>query len=118
METEKFKQKLLIALSNLEYVEKVDIFEVSERYTKGNIYLKKSYILAVRFSYFSETLDFTLSFSLLYKNERIWGLDKDNKIGWHIHPLNDTSIHQAIEAKTIEEILQIFHTTISELLKE
>jgi hypothetical protein len=23
---------------------------------------------------------------LLFQNERIWGLDKDNRIGWHIHP--------------------------------
>lgn len=30
VETEKFKRQLLKYLSNLEYVEKVDIFEVSE----------------------------------------------------------------------------------------
>lgn len=45
-------------------------------------------------------------------------LDKDNKIGWHIHPLHNTSVHQQIEEKTVQEIVSIFDQTIRSLLGE
>ena len=114
MEIAFIKNKIISELQKLDYIESIQLEEVDEFSVKGSAYITKNYILIIRFKDFHGKIP--LSFSLLYKNERIWGLDKDNKIGWHIHPLNNTSIHQTIEPKTIEEILEIFHSTISELL--
>jgi hypothetical protein len=45
---------------------------------------------------------------LLYLDDRIWNLDKDNRVGWHIHPLENTKLHEPIEPKSVKEIVATF----------
>lgn len=116
MDVEQFKQELTSALNSLSYVESIEFWLISETYIKGKVLLKRDYALEVRYTTFNRRYSFTLSFTLLFENNRIWGLDKDNRIGWHIHPIDNTEMHEPIEEKSISEIVQLFDSVVSQLL--
>jgi len=48
----------------------------------------------------------TLAFALIEKQKRIWGIDHDNRRGWHLHPEENPSEHVGIEALTVPEIVR------------
>jgi hypothetical protein len=108
MDIKQFESELKEALLKLDYVESLTFYKVNEVSIKGRIYLKKSYILEVRSTEIEKKYNFTLSFTLLYLDDRIWGLDKDNRVGWHIHPLENTKLHEPIEPKSVKEIVATF----------
>ena len=100
-----FEIELQSALQQLDYVVSIYLYQISENSIKGKVTLRKSYTLEVRFTEFEQEFNFTLSFTLLYNDERIWGLDKDNRIGWHIHPIGNPKDHEPIQPKSISEII-------------
>ncbi|MCX7998189.1 MAG: hypothetical protein N3A69_04450 [Leptospiraceae bacterium] len=113
MQLEEFRREILARLSSLKYVEEIQISEIQEGGFSGEARVKVEYILNIRFKMFREVL--TLSIALIHKNQRIWGLDKDNRIGWHIHPLENPKIHERITEKSIQEILEILESVCSKL---
>ena len=115
MDIKQFELELREALFNLDYIESIIFYKVNELSIKGKIYLKQSYILEVRFTEIEKKYNFTLSFTLLYSDNRIWGLDKDNRVGWHIHPLENTKLHETIEPKSVKEIVSTFDSVCSKL---
>jgi hypothetical protein len=84
MGIQEFYSTVISELSRLDFISDIEFQQVDEYSFTGKAILKRTYILSIRFKYFESKL--TLSFTLLFQNERIWGLDKDNRIGWHIHP--------------------------------
>ena len=113
MEIKEFKQELIDSLSSLDYIEDIEILEEDDQ---SLVHIKKRYILKIRFAIQERRYTFTLSFTLLFENKRIWGLDRDNRIGWHIHPLNNVSVHESIEPKEVREIVTIFNSMIQTIV--
>jgi hypothetical protein len=102
MDVSQFLLLLLKRLSELEFVEKVDI--VTEVFIlKCRAILKNNRFLQV---YFNE-LTGTIAFALIENDKRIWGIDYDNMRGWHLHPTENPETHQNIEKKTIDEIIKL-----------
>lgn len=116
MDIPQFQDELVRTLSNLDYVESVEIYQVNEVILKGKVLLKRNYRLEIRFSLYEKRFSYTLSFTLLLENERIWGLDRDNKIGWHVHPLGNVETHESIEEKSVSEIVNIFNSVFQSLI--
>ena len=116
MDIQQFELELRESLSIYDYVESISFFKVNEVSIKGKISLKKSYRLEVRFTEMDRKYNFSLSFTLLFSNERIWGLDKDSRTGWHVHPLENPKLHQPIEPKSVKEIVKTFDIVFKRLL--
>lgn len=106
MEIKQFLILLLEELSNLNFVEKVDV-QTEVFIVKGRINLKGSRFLQF---YYNEQTG-TTAFALVENGRRIWGIDFDNIRGWHLHPLENPESHYCIEAKTIKEVVR----TLSEV---
>jgi hypothetical protein len=58
----------------------------------------------------------TEAFALLQEQSRIWGIDYDNRRGWHLHPLGIAQNHQPISAQSIAEIMDLFSAALRELI--
>lgn len=105
MEISQFLAELKTAIAQLDYVEQLDVEEIEEKLVKGTVYLQKDYKLVFRHN----TIRYSFSFSLLLHEQRIWGLDRDNRIGWHEHRLENPNEHSPIEApENIGKIIEIF----------
>jgi hypothetical protein len=101
MDGNQFKNRLENALQALGFIDRLNI-EAQAEYAEGEIFL--AYSCFVKFYYESEWRKF--SFGLIVNSERIWAIDKDIRVGWYRHPLNQVQIHESIAAQTIEEILE------------
>lgn len=101
MDINQFLLSLLRALSNFDFVEKVD-FQTEVFILKGHVILKKNRFLQVYFNEFTGTI----AFALIEGNKRIWGIDFDNMRGWHLHPLENPEGHSNINSMTVEEIIK------------
>jgi len=100
MAVNQFLLSLLHSLSQLDFVEKVDLH--SEVFViKGRVILKEGRFLHV---YFNEMTG-TTAFALIDRDKRVWGIDFDNIRGWHVHPLEDSESHKDIKSMTVEEIM-------------
>jgi hypothetical protein len=104
MDANTFVGQLNREISKLPYITSVDISFVKESKVRGEIGLRKSYRLSVRFNEYK----IAMSFALICQNQRIWALDHDDPNGWHVHPLYQTEKHEQIGEKTISEIFIIF----------
>lgn len=102
MEVSQFLLLLLKGLSELDFVEKVDV-DTEVFILKGRAILKENRFLQI---YFNE-LTGTIAFALIERDKRIWGIDYDNMRGWHLHPLKNPETHQSIEKKTIDEVVRL-----------
>ena len=68
---------------------------------EGRAYLRED--LFLRF-YFNEKTS-TVAFALVKDGWRVWGIDRDNRRGWHMHPLENPESHVAIAPVEVSEIL-------------
>lgn len=100
MDINQFLLSLLHALSNIDFVEKID-FQTEVFVLNGRVILKKNRFLQV---YFNE-LTGTIAFALIEDEKRLWGIDFDNIRGWHLHPLENPESHSNINPMTVEEII-------------
>ena len=57
----------------------------------------------------------TIAFALIQEQQRIWGLDYDNRRGRHLHPLGTTQRHRPITPQSIGDIMSLFNDTLKEL---
>lgn len=55
----------------------------------------------------------TMAFALIQQQERIWGIDYDNRRGWHLHALGITQRHQPIAAQSIGDIMHLLGATLN-----
>ena len=46
-----------------------------------------------------------MAFDLIEKQQRIWGIDYDNRRGWHMHPAGNPAEHTGIDALPVSEIV-------------
>ena len=55
--------------------------------------------------YFNEQTG-TIAFALIRDQGKIWGIDRDNIRGWHLHPLENPMGHVGIEKLSVSEIVE------------
>ncbi len=109
MDVKAFLSELLSALAEVDLVEDVAL-RTEGFIVSGRAFLKREMFLQV---YFNESTG-TLAFALIRQQERIWGIDKDNIRGWHIHPLEDPGKHLEIHPMSVSEIVE----RLTEVLEE
>lgn len=88
MDIRAFLQSFLHGLSALDFVEGVD-FHSEAFVVKGRVFMKKGRFLQV---YMNGSTN-TVAFALIENEKRIWGVDRDDIQGWHIHPANRPETH-------------------------
>jgi len=100
MEVKAFADELLRALAEAEFFDRVALR------TEGPIaegYARVHEGLFLRF-YFNATTS-TIAFALIKEQQRIWGIDYDNRRGWHLHPADNPTDHVGIEPLSVSEIV-------------
>lgn len=96
-----FASELLWALATVEAIERVALR------SEGPVLSGRAYVTAEMFLefYFNERTG-TMAFALIRDRGRIWGIDRDNVRGWHLHPLESPTEHVEIEALSVSEIVE------------
>ncbi|RLD07021.1 MAG: hypothetical protein DRI56_07270 [Chloroflexota bacterium] len=102
MDVKEFANEFLTALAEIEYFESVSL-QTEGPVVSGYTYLKDDVFL--RF-YFNEVTG-TMAFALIEKNQRIWGIDFDNRHNWHLHPVDNPKKHVNIHPITIPKIAEL-----------
>ena len=101
MEIKSFLEQLYAVFSPIDYVDDIVILNQTHTSIKVRIdLLNNGYIIVYYNSYCK-----TQSFSLMQSNKRIWGLDFDNRIGWHEHPVNNPDSHIKTNMVTVNDII-------------
>ena len=113
MDLKQFESELRAELAKLPYVLSIRIVRKTEISFKALVGLKKKYTLSV----FYNELFYIVSFSLIFQNQRIWGIDRDNRVGWHTHPITDPSGHSPIDEMTINSIINILDGICQRLIE-
>jgi hypothetical protein len=101
MDVKSFTRELLAALAENQHFERVAL-QTEGPIANGYAYLREDFFL--RF-YFNEVTG-TLAFALIERDARIWGIDCDNRRGWHLHPAEHPDEHVDIEPLSVSEIIE------------
>jgi hypothetical protein len=101
MELSEFLKQLENSFRSLPFVLSWTL-EQANTYVKIRVVLKKKSFLHV---FYNARLRIQ-SFALVLHEERIWGLDRDNRLGWHEHPLGNPEKHISIDEPQLEYIIQ------------
>ena len=96
-----FVSELLRVLATVEAIERVAL------QSEGPVVNGRAYVTAEMFLkfYFNEKTG-TMAFALIRDRGRIWGIDRDNIRGWHLHPLENPVEHVGIEPLSVSEIVE------------
>jgi hypothetical protein len=100
MDVQTFVSELLLALADAELFERVDV-STEGPIVKGHAYVRTDFF--VRFFFNQHTQ--TVAFALIEDGQRIWGMDRDNRRGWHLHPVDNPTDHIAIDPLSVSEIV-------------
>jgi hypothetical protein len=46
-----------------------------------------------------------MAFALIEKQQRIWGIDYDNRRGWHLHPADHPTDHVEIAPMSVSDVI-------------
>ncbi len=111
MDLKTFLTELLAALTDIDFVEDIDL-SAEGIVVSGRIILSGKMFLEV---YYNEVTE-TIAFALIKDEKRIWGIDRDNIRDWHIHPLNDPEQHESVQSLTIFDIIERLKNVLESLL--
>jgi hypothetical protein len=109
MDVKAFAQELLQALAEAERFERVTL------QTEGPIVDGYAYVtedLFLRF-YFNERTG-TIAFALIENGARIWGIDRDNRRGWHVHTAEAPEHHIAFGPLSVADIISRLEKVLAE----
>jgi hypothetical protein len=110
MDVKGFVEQLLDALASTGQFRNVSL-QTEGPIASGRVYVHGSPGQLLRV-YFNETTG-TIAFALISNQQRIWGIDFDNRRGWHLHPVENPAEHVAINPLTVSEILLLLHGVLS-----
>ena len=101
MDVRGFVSELLRVLATVEAIERVALR------SEGPVVSGRAYVAAEVFLkfYFNEKTG-TMAFALIRDRGRIWGIDRDNIRGWHLHPPENPMEHVGIEPLSVSEIVE------------
>jgi len=112
MDVRTFADELLSALTHTGLFKRVALqaegpIADGYAYTEGDVVLR---------FYFNQ-LTGTIAFALIEDQRRIWGIDYDNRRGWHVHPKAHPEDHVAIGPLTVGEIVSRLQTVLANIDK-
>lgn len=61
--------------------------------------------------YFNEVTG-TIAFALIENQQRVWGIDYDNRRGWHLHSVEQPADHIPINPLSVSEIIGQLQQTL------
>jgi len=100
MDVKAFADEFLRALAGTGLFERVDL-QTEGPIANGHAHVRED--LFLRF-YFNEVTG-TIAFALIEKEQRIWGIDCDNRRGWHLHPMDTPTDHLGIDPLSVSDIV-------------
>jgi len=109
---EEFASELLRALATVEAIDHVALHSEGP-IVNGRAYLTLGADQFLEF-YFNEKTG-TMAFALIEGQRRIWGIDRDNIRGWHLHPLENPAEHVEIKALSVSKIIARLAAVLPEL---
>ena len=110
MDVRRFADELLVALAATGLFERVS-FQTEGPIASGRAYVQGPVSRFLRV-YFNETTG-TIAFALIRDQQRIWGVDYDNRRGWHLHPIEDPEEHAEIAPMSIAEIVLLLQEVLT-----
>jgi hypothetical protein len=105
-----FVDQLLPALAHIKRFARVAV-ETEGPVVDGYAFVDD--VLFLRF-YFNEITG-TTAFALIEERSRVWGIDFDNRRGWHRHPLGEPDRHMLMAAPEFDEIMDELGRVLMEL---
>jgi hypothetical protein len=102
MDTREFANELLQALSDAVLFDRVALRSEGP-VVGGRAFSEDDATVFLHFYY--NSVSGTLAFALIEDKQRIWGIDYDNRRGWHLHPLGNPTAHQPISPMSIPDIV-------------
>lgn len=109
MDVRSFVESLLAALSASGMIGDVDL-QVEGPVASGRAHILGGDNRFLRFFFNQKTG--TIAFALISGQKRLWGVDRDNRRGWHLHPVENPNTHIPIEPLSISEIIQMLHNEL------
>lgn len=109
MDVRSFVDELLPALANTGFFDRVTL-QTEGPTASGYAYATEGFFL--RF-YFNEVTG-TIAFALIDNQQRLWGIDYDNRRGWHLHPVEDPTDHRHVAPMSIVEIVDHLQEVLAE----
>ncbi|MDY7080704.1 MAG: hypothetical protein SXV54_27805 [Chloroflexota bacterium] len=100
MDVRAFADELLRALADTGLFERVAL-QAEGPIASGRAHVSEE--LFVRFHFNAVTG--TIAFALIEEQRRIWGIDYDNRRGWHLHPADDPAEHVQIAPLSVSDIV-------------
>lgn len=116
-----FERQIRTEFAKLDYLDSqnINIIDSNQDFLIGEAYLQKKYYLKFEYKRMLYTFSFALIYELKEENDkRIWGLDKDNRIGWHLHPIHEIEKHEPIPEQTVEQIIFLFDQAWQKVLQK
>jgi len=109
MDVKDFFDELLRALTDTELFEQV-AFQTEGPIVSGQAYLFRSNQDFLRV-YFNGMTG-TIAFALIEKQQQVWGIDYDNRRGWHLHPVENPTDHVGIAPMSVSDIVARLQTVL------
>ena len=109
MDVRAFVDELLPALSATGLFERITL-QTEGPIASGFAYPNDQSVF-LRF-YFNEVTG-TTAFAVIESQQRVWGIDYDNRRGWHLHPVEEPANHVQIEPLAVSEIVQRLQQMLS-----
>ena len=101
MELAKFEANLRASIESISDVRDLVVSKRTPVSLKASIILESGFSIAVFFN-----AAFTIqSFSLIHQSKRVFGIDCDNRIGWHIHPEDNPDSYVLTQERQLPEIM-------------
>lgn len=110
MDVKGFVDELLLALAGSGLFESVSL-QTEGPIASGRAIVQGSAEQFLRV-YFNETTG-TIAFALIGNQQRIWGVDYDNRRGWHLHPVEEPAKHVAVSPLSVSEIVLLLQKVLS-----
>ena len=105
-----FVSELLNGLSSLEKVQVVTT-RAEGPTVRGRANFGEDLFLAFYYNQVSGTQ----AFALVRDEQRIWGIDYDNRGNWHEHPVRQPDLHITLEKQTMYSVIQHLKAALSEI---
>lgn len=108
MDVRAFVDELLPALADTEFFERVTL-QTEGPIASGYAYVHNEFYLRFYFN----AVTGTTAFALIEIQRRIWGIDYDNRRGWHLHPAESPTDHIETNPMSIEDIVANLQAVLS-----
>ena len=110
MDVKRFVDELLSALAGTERFSQITL-QAEGPIVSGYAYVQGDADFFLRV-YFNEVTG-TIAFALIDKQQRIWGIDYDNRREWHLHPVKNPVEHVQIDPLTVPDIIARLQDVLS-----